>query len=224
MLRETVLRAACLLLFIGLAAGFILQIELLKPGVSFLNDSVWPKLLTLHIWATPLSLLAICLSTMSFVRHKETWGLWGIWLGFCLVPIAFGVLLQFILSNSPNESYYLSVSLFVTAYRHAFGIAILMAAFGGLSAVNKMKSKRVSRKISFGFALSITATGIALTTIQAGIGINGLPKGYIDYPYAFAPAQFLTGIAAMTCMGLSAAYLVYLWRCPSEVKKMEEVF
>ncbi len=224
MISDKISKAACVLMLIGFAAGIILQIELLKPGISFLSDPVWPHLITLHIWATVISLLTIILSTFSFIRYRETFGLWGIWLGFCLVPILIGVLLHVMLKNASEDSYYLSVSLYVTAYRHAFGVAVLLAALGGLSALNKVKLKTVSLTISFSFALLITAFGIVLTVLQASIGINGLPKGYVDYPYAFAQLQFYSGLAAMACLSLSAAYVVYLWRCPVRTAKVEEVF
>ena len=167
MLRDQIVKATCLLMFIGFAAGLIVQIELLKPGVSVLGPSVWPKLLALHIWTTPISLLMICVSTISFSRHKETLELWGIWLGFSLVSILLGALLQVILKNAGTDSY-LSDSLYVTAYRHAFGLAVLCVALGGLSAMNEIKQKRISFPISISFAVLITATGTALTYYKRG--------------------------------------------------------
>lgn len=224
MVRHQIVKAACTLMLIGFAAGFIVQIELLKPRASFLSPRVWPKLMTLHAWATSISLVIICLSTVSFIQQRKTWRLWGIWLGFAVVPIVFGLLLILILRNSPNESYYLSVSLFVTAYRHAFGIAILMAALGGLSAMNKMKLKRISLRVSAGFALLITLSGFVLTVLQASIGVSGIPKGYIEYPYALARVHFYSSLAAIMCLALSVAYLIYLWRCPIKTEKAVEVF
>lgn len=210
-------------MFTGFAAGIILQIELLKPGISFLNQSIWPHLITLHIWASAISLLIICLSTLSFLRQKETWGLWSIWLGFSIVPILFGVLLQLMLKNSPPNNY-LSDTLFTTAYRHAFGIAVLLAALGGLSAASKMKRKMISLTVAFGFAGLITAAGTILIVLQARVGTNGIARRYIDYPVEFAALQFNSGIAAIACLSLCAAYVVYLWRCPVKTVKAAEVF
>ena len=170
MLRDQIIKAACLLMFIGFAAGISMQIELLKPGISFLNQSIWPHLITLHIGATTISLLVICVSTIPFIRHKETLGLWGIWLGFSLVPILLGTLLQAVLKNAGTDSL-LSETLYVTAIRHAVGIAVLLAALGGLSARAKMKSKTISLKFSFIFASVITVSGAALTILQASVGI-----------------------------------------------------
>ena len=145
------------------------------------------------------------------------------WLGFCLVPILLGALLQVMLKNAGTGSY-LSDTLYVTAYRHTLGVAVLLVALGGLSAMNKMKQKTVSLSISIGFAVLITASGTALTILQASVGLNGIPRRYIDYPDEFAQLQFYSGIAAITCLALSAAYVVYLWRCPKTLEKAEEVF
>ena len=207
-------------MFAGFAAGIILQIELLKPGISFLDQSIWPHLITLHIGATALSLLIIGLSAISFIRQRETWGLWGIWLGLSIVPILIGALLHLMLKNLPTDNY-LSDTLFTTAYLHAFGIAVLLAALGGLSAMNRMKRKIISFKVSFGFAGSIAVAGTILTVIQASAGLNGIARRYIDYPAEFAQLQLFSGISAIACLSLSIAYVVYLWRCPVKTKAAE---
>lgn len=210
-------------MFVGFAAGIILQIELLNPRIWFLSDAVWPSLLTLHAWSTPLALLVICLSTISYIRPKNIWGLWRIWLGFCIVPLLFAALLQLITTNASTDNF-LSDTMYVTGFRHALGTAVLLAALGGLSAMNKVKLKVFSRKISFIFALFIASSGTVLAVFQTVLGLNGMPRRYIGYPNEFAQLQLYSGIAAITCFSLSAAYVIFLWRRPYKIGIAEEVF
>ena len=231
MVRDYIIKTASLLLLIGFACGLIGQIELLKPGISFMSPSLWPQLLTLHVWATAISLIVICLSTISLIRDKTTLGQWVIWLGFAIVPILIGILTNLMLENvQAPDSYlkdtsYLKETTFVTANRHAYGTAVLLVALGGLSALQRVKFESLSLIISFGFALLITASGVTLAILQAALGVSGLPKQYIDYPIVFAPFQFYSSVAAITCFFLSAVYVILLWRhSDKKAGAIEEVF
>jgi len=225
MVRDYIIKTASLLLLIGFACGLIGQIELLKPGISFMSPSLWPQLLTLHVWATAISLIIICLSTISLIRDKTTLGQWAIWLGFAIVPILIGILTNLMLENVQSPDSYLKDTTFVTANRHAYGTAVLLVALGGLSALQRVKFESLSLIISFGFALLITGSGVTLAILQAALGVSGLPKQYIDYPIVFAPFQFYSSVAAITCFFLSAAYVILLWRhSDKKAGAIEEVF
>jgi len=222
MLRDSIIKTACLLMLFGFTTGIITQVELMKTGTSFMSQSVWSLLLFLHVWATTIALVAILLCTISFIRHRATFGQWAVWLGFCTVPVLFGILLHFIYISAQAEDSYLEHTTFLTAYRHAYGMTVLLAAIGGLSALKKMKCPNLSFKTSFGFAFLITTSGITMTALQAGLGLNGLPRRYIDYPYAFAHLQLYSSIAAIGCFSFSTIYIILLWRLSDE--KIEEVF
>jgi len=225
MVRDYIVKAASLLMIVGFSAGVVGQAELLKPGISYMNFSLWDKILTVHIWATPVSLAAICLSTISLIRDRRALGQWAIWLGFCAVPLLFGVLINVILANVQSPESALFDTVYLTANRHAYGTAALLVALGGLSALQKVKSKYLSFKVSFGFAFLISCSGVALAFLQARLGMQGMPRRYIDYPHEFAQSQFYSSIAAMTCFTLAAIYVMLLWRCPDEkVEKIGEVF
>lgn len=119
----------------------------------------------------------------------------------------------------------LLLAIEVTANRHAYGTAVLLVALGGLSALQRVKFESLSLKISFGFALLITVSGVALVLLQAQLGLYGLPRRYIEYPIEFAPLQFYSSIAAITCFFLSAFYVILLWRHSNKkTGTIEEVF
>jgi heme/copper-type cytochrome/quinol oxidase subunit 1 len=223
MVRDALIKAACALLLIGFASGIFMQIELLRPGVSFANEVIRPHLITLHIWAMGISLTLICMCTLPYIRRKETWGLWAIWLGCCGLPILIGALFQLMLRNAGPDSY-LSDTYYATAIRHAFGVAALLAALGGLTAASKMKRKIISLGPISIFAVLISISGTVIAFLQANIGRIGMPRRYIDYPAEFAALQLASGIAAIACFGIAAAYLVYLWRRPSKAETIEAVF
>lgn len=217
--------AASVLMLVGFAAGTAGQVELLKPGISFMNSTLWDKILTLHIWATPISLAIICFSTIFLIRDRRTSAQWAIWLGFCAVPLLFGLLITVMLANVQSPDSPLFGTVYLTANRHAYGTVALLVALGGLSALQKVKSKNLSLKVSFGFAFLISCSGVALALLQAALGMQGMPRRYIDYPHVFAQSQFYSSIAAMTCFTLAATYVILLWRCPDEkVEKIGEIF
>ena len=180
MSRSYIIKTSCVLMLIGFSAGIIAQVELLKPGISFLNRSIWPTLLTLHIWATSISLVAACLSTISFIRYRITFGQWGVWGGLAIVPFAMGALLYYLLKNQPDGGFIMN-STYPTAVRHAFGTVVLLIALGGLSAWKKTRVANLSLKISFAFALLIMVTGVTLAFFQGRLGIMGMPQKAIDY-------------------------------------------
>lgn len=224
MVRDYIVKAACVLLLVGLAAGIIGQIELLKPGILFMSPLLWSPILSLHAWATPVSLLVICLSTISLIRNKTTLGQWAVWLGFCTVPLVFGVLINEVLANAQPPKNFIADTVYLTANRHAYGTAALLVALGGLSALQKVRSKTLSLKISFGFAFLITSSGVALALLQAVLGLQGMPRRYLDYPHAFAQLQFYSSIVAIACFIMSAIYVILLWRHSDKKTGAEVIF
>ena len=60
--------------------------------------------------------------------------------------------------------------------------------------------------------------------LQARVGVKGMPRQFIDYPNEFAQAQLYSGLAAIACLSLATAYVVYLWRCSKTLEKAEDVF
>ena len=225
MLRSHTIKIACVLMLVGFAAGVTGQVELLKPGISFMSKSFWPKLLTLHVWATSISLVAICLSTISFIRYKTTFGQWGVWLGFGIVPFAIGALMYLVLAKTRQPDGVLLDTTYASAYRHAFGTLVLLIALGGLSAWKKTKAANLSLTVSFAFALSITITSVTLVILQARLGLMGMPREYIDYNPVFASFQFYSSIAAIACLSLSAGYVFRLmWLPDDDLQKVEDSF
>ncbi len=225
MIRNYIIKTASLFLLVGFACGLAGQVELIKPRVSFMSPSLWPQLLTMHVWATAISLVVICLSTVSLIRDRNTLGQWVIWLGFATVPLLFGVLINLMLASVQSLDSYITDTTLVTANRHAYGTAVLLVALGGLSALQSVKFESLSLKISFGFALLITASGVALAFLQLQLGSHGVPRQYIDYPIEFAPLQFYSSVAAITCFFLSGFYVILLWRHSNKkAGTIEEVF
>jgi len=225
MVRNYIIKTASLLLLVGLACGLAGQVELIKPRISFMSPTIWPQLLTLHIWATSISLVIICLSTISLIRDRKTFRQWGVWLGFGTVPLLLGALINLMLANVQSPDSALKDTVLITANRHAYGTAVLLVALGGLSALQRMKFESLSLKVSFSFALLITISGVLLVLLQASLGLNGVPRRYIDYPIQFAPLQFYSSVAAITCFCLSAFYVILLWQHSNKkAGTIEEVF
>ena len=210
MIRGYIVKIASLLLLVGLACGLAGQVELIKPRISFMNLSLWSRLLTLHVWATVISLVVICLSTISLIRDRTTLGQWAIWLGFGTVPFLFALFMNLILINAQSPDSFLTGTYFVTANRHAYGTAVLLVTLGGLSAWQRVRFESLSLKISFVFALLIAGSGSALAFLQYQLGLLRMPRKYIDYPIEFAPFQFYSSVAAIVCFFLSAVYVMLL--------------
>lgn len=206
------MKAATLLMGLGLLCGLAGQIELLRPGILFMGPEMWPNILNLHIWITTLAAIVICVSAVTVMSGQGAAAQWAIWFGFALLPLLIGALINVNLRNTVPVDSYLSDTYYVTAGRHAFGLALLLVTLGAFSAVERAKSKRLSLIVTLIFAFLITASGIAMVLFQAGLGLNGLPRKYIDYPEAFAQGHFFAGLGAIACLGGSAAYIMLLWR------------
>lgn len=210
-------------MLIGLASGIFVQVEHLQPGVQFMNASIWYKLVSLHAWTLSISLIAILLGTLSLVRNKTTLGLWAIWVGLSAVLLLFGGVIHLTQMNAQPDSALLD-TVHTTAYLHAYGTAILMVALGGLSASKRVKLKTMSLKIPIIFGLLIAGSAVVYILLQAGLGLNGMPRRYIDYPQAFAPLQFYSSIAAIACLSLSVVYVIFLWQYSNKgTPKVEDV-
>lgn len=225
MVRDYIVKAACLLTLVGFAAGVAGQIELITPGILFLDPSVWPLLLNVHIWATTISLITICLSTLPLVRHRILAGHFAIWMGPAVVPLLLGLVISLMLFNVQSSENYLADTTYLTASRHAYGTVGLMVSLGGLSAFYRMSHENFSLKFSFIFAPLIMISGTALASFQAVLGLSGFPRRYIDYPKEFAQLQFYSGISSLACLGLSIVFLIILWRYSKKhSKNVEGVF
>jgi len=88
MVRYYIVKTASFLMLSGFAFGIIGQGELLRPGIAIISPELWIKILPLHVWLMAISLVIICLSTISLIRDRTTLGQWAIWLGlserYCL--------------------------------------------------------------------------------------------------------------------------------------------
>ncbi|WP_026942900.1 heme-copper oxidase family protein [Hellea balneolensis] len=225
MIRDYIVKAATLLLFVGFASGLVGQVELMRPGISFISPELWTKILPVHVWAMIISTAVIVLSTISLIGDRTILGQWAIWLGFSTIALLCGALLNLALSNVQSPDSFITDTYFITANRHAYGTALLLVALGGLSALQKVKFESLPLKTSFVFALLVTSTGIALAFLQSQLGLYGLPRQYIDYPNEFASLQLYSSIAAITCCLLSVVYIIILWHHSNKkVGTIEEVF
>lgn len=212
-------------MFLGLAAAIATQLELMMPGVSFLNASIWSQMVTFHIWATILSIVVIGLMTLPLIRHKKTFGQWTVWLGFSIIPLLYGLLITLVIDKAQSQPSFIADTLLLTASRHAYGTAALLATLGGLSALQKVRLKSISLKVSFLFAPLIAGSGTLFAISQTQLGVFGMPRRYNEYPQEFAQVQFYSSLTGIACLSLSAIYLILLWRCSDKkTEKIEEVF
>ena len=216
MIRDYLIKIAVLFLLLGFICGLIGQVELMKPRVSFLTETIWPQLLFVHMWATSISIAVISLGTISLILDKRTLGQWAIWIGFAVIPFLFGLLINLVLANVQTANNYIIGTVYVTANRHAYSTTGLLIALGGLSALQSVNLERFPLKISFIFALLISGSGVTLAFLQSILGFNGMVRRYIDYPDAFASLQLYSSIAAISCFLLSTIYIVLLWRHSSK--------
>jgi len=150
--------------------------------------------------------------------HKGTARHWIIWGVAAALPLLNGMVLQLMLSNAGAEGY-LHDTVYITANRHAYGV------LGGISAWQTGKGKSVPWKITIPIAVLISVSALVFILLQASLGLNGMPRRYVDYPQAFALLQFYASLAVVICLGLASLYLVLLWLRPDErAAYLDEVF
>ena len=224
MTTDRVLRSACGLLFIGLSAGLLGQIELMRPGILFLSETAYLRLVQAHLWTTTLSLGIICLVTLPMVGRKGTVRYWILWGLAAATPLLNGLVIHLMLSTLDANAY-LHDTVYTTANRHAYGIVGLCVALGGISVWQTGKGKSVPLKFAIPIAVSLSISAFVFIIFQASLGLNGMPRRYVDYPEAFALLQFYASLSAITCLSLAGLYLVLLWRRPDEsAAYLDDVF
>jgi heme/copper-type cytochrome/quinol oxidase subunit 1 len=224
MTTDRVLRSACGLLFIGLSAGLLGQIELMRPGILFLSETAYLRLVQAHLWLTPLALGIICLVTLPMVGRKGTVRYWILWGLAAATPLLNGLVIHLMLSTLDANAY-LHDTVYTTANRHAYGIVGLCVALGGISVWQTGKGKSVPLKFAIPIAVSLSISAFVFIIFQASLGLNGMPRRYVDYPEAFALLQFYASLSAITCLSLAGLYLVLLWRRPDErAAYLDDVF
>lgn len=223
-MRDYILKSACGLLFIGLVAGLIGQIELMHPGILFLSEAAYLHIVRIHVWATSISLVIICLFTLPLVGRKGTGRFWIIWGVAGVLPLLIGLVINLMLFSAGADAY-LHDTVYATANRHAYGLVALCFALGGISAWQTGKGKSVPLKVTIPIVILISVSALVFILLQASLGLSGMPRRYVDYPEAFALSQFYASLAAIICLGLAGLYLVLLWRRPDErAAYLDDVF
>jgi cytochrome c oxidase subunit 1 len=141
-----------------------------------------------------------------------------------LLALGYGLLLSFIL-NTAGKDTALSDTYFSLAADHASGISILFSMVGGLACWAMLLSGRVRVWFCLMVAGLMLVAAYFMLAGTAQLGLNGMPRRYIDYPIDF---YRMHGIVAICAASLGAvligaiAWLIGIERLKS--RRPEETF
>ena len=123
------------------------------------------------------------------------------WLSFAIAPLCLlAVGVQIYRQDAADallHDTYLHVALW-----HAGGGAACLLTLGLLSVVARAEGKRVDVRISAILAGLIALVWAIMVIQQARAGLEGLPRGYPDYPEGFSALQARASLAAFLACGL----------------------
>lgn len=217
-MQRYALSLSLVLVVIGLACGVAGQIELLQPELAFFSQRAWITALPVHRLALLAGLGLCVLATLPALRHRAAWGEWAVWGAAALFCVAAGVYLTVFLQRISAVNSSLHDTVFMSARWHAFGLAFMMVAIGGVSAGLRSWGIRLSALVSLMFAAGVLVSGGAMVWYQAQLGFMGVPAGYIDYPSFFTAQQQKAGYAGLACLGVMIALAVRMWAASRKAK------
>lgn len=102
-----------------------------------------------------------------------------------------------------NDTYYM------LALRHSLSVALILFALANVSIWLGTHRVRLNVFITLILAAPIVASGAAYARQQAILGLQGMPRGYADYPQAFADGQ---RSASMLAFIMTAFLVIFLLR------------
>lgn len=102
------------------------------------------------------------------------------------------------------DSTYLAV-----AAQHAYGTALVMWAFAVTTAWAARKGQAPETWVSAILAVGLFGSAAQMVRWTMGLGLAGMPRGYMDYPEAYAAVQRQTGLWATVFV---VFVLLGIWR------------
>ena len=125
------------------------------------------------------------------------------WLAFAIAPLCLlAVGVQIFREDQGNSMLVLYDSYLQVALWHAGGGAACLLTLGLLGVVARAEGKRVDARVSIILAGLIALIWAVMVLQQARAGLEGLPRGYVDYPESFSALQARASVAAFLACGL----------------------
>jgi hypothetical protein len=139
--------------------------------------------------------LIACIRTAQARRTSLPWLVFAI-APLCLLAVGVQIFRQ------DETRYMLHDSYLHIALWHAGGGAACLLTLGLLSVVARAEGKRVDARVSIILAGLIALVWAVMVLQQARAGLEGLPRGYVDYPESFSALQARASLAAFLACGL----------------------
>ncbi|WP_018148622.1 hypothetical protein [Henriciella marina] len=159
-------------------------------------------------------LLITAISLIAAARHRR--------LELCvltfpaLMTTLWGSLIFFVESHAGVDGVLLD-TWYVTARAHAFGLSMILSGLAILAAGAAIAGRVHSITVNLGLTVAICVSGVWMVTRQLGLGLNGMPRRYIDYADIFSDGHYSAGLAGFILLLLaigSAVRFLFFGRKP----------
>ena len=110
------------------------------------------------------------------------------------------------------------------ARTHAYGVSMILSGLTVLAAGATIAGRIHSTTINLFLVTAVSVSGVWMVLQQSALGVNGMPRRYIDYVWAFKDAHFSAGIAAFTLLLLTLIGVVRFVFLGRRARGAEESF
>lgn len=184
-------------------------------ALSFAPFVLSDSLITRHLDTILQTYLvaSIILTTLLIALHKSRSWSAIVLLISVIIPLTFYAVYWRVLNIYSDTSFFTD-TYYALALRHSLGIVFILLALANLTVWMNSLAAKLNVFITFILIAPIVASGVAFARQQAILGLQGMPRGYADYPYAFADAQqnastlafIMTAFLALFLLRLTVAY------------------
>ncbi len=193
--------------------GFAYLMLIVGSAIALVGDEtalrLIPRLLiSITLFSTSIGLILLIFHTRRSVSA-------GLYLAAIILPASAYFLLKRISSNA-NLSLVVQDTYYSVAMSHCLATVIILAIFVLLAVWTKSRDGQLSLWVTMPHILAILFASAVYIGNQVSLGVNGMPKRYVDYPDVFSEIQIRVSIAGFVLVALIivgfARFAFAVWR------------
>ena len=213
---------------IAILASAIALFSPVLPVLPGMVPSAWDLYPVNRLMQIALASLSACgvVSLVCFVLRRQFRFVSVMYAGAALLPLALSVLLYDIVQRSTN--YVLRDTQFDVAQSHSLFLAMSLLMFSVMSGLGNSRSRTLERILAGLHIGAILVTGYFWISALSMLGIEGMPRGYADYPEQFSGYMSQSVVYSLCVMALVfigyVCWMVSGWSHRAEKDERAEAF
>lgn len=179
--------------------AFAYLMLIVGSAIALADDEAVFRLIPRLLIAITLFSTSIALILLIFHARRSVSA--GLYLAAIILPASAYFLLERISSNA-NLSATIQDTYYSVAMSHCLATVIILAIFALLAVWTKSRDGQQSLWVTMPHILAILLASVVYIGNQVSLGVNGIPKRYVDYPDMFSEVQNRASIAGFILVAL----------------------